>query len=199
MDFSRTNMTEMAGIIASHLAEHKIAVVLVGGLAVEIYSQNLYLTKDIDMVNTNYTPTKTLQLAMAKLGFSKQGRVFVNSTTEITVEFPSAPLSVGDELITQTTTIPTSHGDIPILTVEDVAKDRLAAFIHWQDTQSLVQATAVMLKHQLKPDYFRAFIKREGNTKHYTILQLLFATGKQGDVTMQALETSLADILLQQH
>lgn len=90
MDFSRTNMTELAGIIASHLAEHKIAVVLVGGLAVEIYSQNLYLTKDIDMVNTSYTPTKTLQLAMAKLGFSKQGRVFVNSTTEVTNHWPAA-------------------------------------------------------------------------------------------------------------
>ncbi|NHN37080.1 hypothetical protein G8764_07235 [Pseudomaricurvus alcaniphilus] len=54
MDFSNTPMVDLAGIIANHLADQGIDVVLVGGLAVEIYSLNLYFTKDIDMVNTNY-------------------------------------------------------------------------------------------------------------------------------------------------
>lgn len=53
MDFSNTSMADLAGIIANHLADQGIDVVLVGGLAVEIYSHNLYLTKDINMVNTN--------------------------------------------------------------------------------------------------------------------------------------------------
>lgn len=198
MDFSNTSMTDLAAIIVRHLAEHGIEVVLVGGLAVEIYSSNLYLTKDIDLVNTSYAPAKMLHRAMAELGYYKQGRVYVNNTTEVTVEFPSAPLSVGDELITQTTRVPTANGDIPILKVEDVVKDRLAAYIHWQDTQSLVQAVAVMLKHELTPNVFRAFIEREGSGQDYALLQSLFSAGRQGEVTMTALETYLADILLQQ-
>lgn len=197
MDFNGTSMIELAGIIASHLAKHDIEVVLVGGLAVEIYSHNLYLTKDIDMVNTNYTPAKTLHAAMATLGYYKQGRVYINDTTEVAVEFPSAPLSVGDELITQTTKVQTQTGEIPILTVADVVKDRLLAFIYWRDHQSLVQATAVMLKHDLAPESFQALFKAEVTSQSYALLQSLFTAGKQGELTMPALEACLAEILLQ--
>lgn len=52
-DFSNTTITELAALIAEHLYSHGIEVVLVGGLAVEIYTENLYLTKDIDMVNVS--------------------------------------------------------------------------------------------------------------------------------------------------
>ncbi|AMX03505.1 hypothetical protein A3224_13815 [Microbulbifer thermotolerans] len=79
-----------------------------------------------------------------------------------------------------------------------MVKDRLAAYIHWKDTQSLVQAVAVMLKHELTPNVFRAFIEREGSGQDYALLQSLFSAGRQGEVTMTALETYLADILLQQ-
>ena len=85
-------------------------MVLVGGLAVEIYSRNIYLTKDIDMVNISYQKPQVVRRAMAELGFNKQGRVYVNSTTAITVEFPSGPLSVGDELIQQTTLVQVAPG-----------------------------------------------------------------------------------------
>lgn len=75
---------------------------LVGRLAVEIYTENLYLTKDIDIVNVNYQKPAVLKKEMAVLGFHKRGRIFVNDTTDIYVEFPTAPLSVGDDLITET-------------------------------------------------------------------------------------------------
>lgn len=49
MDYSNTPIVEPAAILAEHLQQHGIEVVLVGGLAVEIYTENLYLTKDIDI------------------------------------------------------------------------------------------------------------------------------------------------------
>lgn len=61
MDFSHTPIIELAGIIAEHLQGLGIDVVLVGGLAVEIYTENIYLTKDIDMVNTNYASSRTTE------------------------------------------------------------------------------------------------------------------------------------------
>ena len=76
MDFSNTPIEQLAALVARHLQQHDVQVVLVGGLAVEIYTRNLYLTKDIDMVNVNYRRPKVLQDAMAALGFFKQGRVF---------------------------------------------------------------------------------------------------------------------------
>ncbi|MGC1509867.1 nucleotidyltransferase [Ketobacter sp.] len=198
-DFHTTPITELAGIIAEHLQKHGIEVVLVGGLAVEVYTENLYLTKDIDMVNTNYRPPKHVHAAMAELGFFKQGRVYVNTTTDITVEFPTAPLSVGDELIKSTTHLHVADRRIPILKVEDVVKDRLAAYIHWQDRQSLIQATAVIIKHQLQPDAFKQFCLREGSQQHYQMLEQLHqeASNKQIN-SMEELETVLTQILIKQ-
>ena len=131
-DFKATPIIDLAAIIANHLQLHGIDVVLVGGLAVEIYSENLYLTKDIDMVDTSYQEAAVFRRAMAAIGFIKQGRVYINETTAICVEFPTAPLSVGDELIKEITVVNTPAGAIPILFATDVIKDRLAAYFHWQ-------------------------------------------------------------------
>lgn len=80
-DYRDTPIIELAVTIANHLKQHDISVVLVGGLAVEMYSDNLYLTKDIDMVNTSYNSAGDLNRAMAAIGFTKQGRVYVNDHT----------------------------------------------------------------------------------------------------------------------
>lgn len=198
MDYSKTSIVDLAAIIAKHLQHHGVEVVLVGGLAVEIYTENLYLTKDIDMVNTNYKKPSYLHKVMGELGFHKHGRVYINETTDITVEFPAGPLSVGNNLITNTTIAQTKQGEIPILHVRDVVIDRLAAFIHWQDRQSLIQAVGVMLKHNLEPKGFKEFLTAEGNTTHQELLNTLYEQAKNKNITaMVQLESILSDIVLQ--
>lgn len=193
MDFSKTSIVELATIVADHLQQHDIEVVLVGGLAVEIYTENLYLTKDIDMVNTNYKSPQELRDAMSKLGFQKKGRVFVNDTTEISVEFPTGPLSVGDELVAKTTIAKVAKGQIPILDVSDVIKDRLAAYIHWQDKQSLVQALAILLKHPTNRAALKTFCDREGGESLYLTLENLRKKAKtQKLMTMEQLQQLVA-------
>ncbi len=188
MDFSNTPIEQLAARVAAHLQQQGIEVVL---------TRNLYLTKDIDMVNTNYQKPKVLHAAMAELGFRKQGRVYVNDTTEITVEFPPGPLSVGDEMIQQSTIVQLGDGYIPIMVVEDVVKDRLAAFIHWQDHQSLVQAVAVILNHDLRVEDFSAFCQREGSAGSYQLLQQLSSRAiHQGLTTMEQLQAELTLLLL---
>lgn len=197
MDFSATPIVDLASIIAQHLQQRGVDVVLVGGLAVEIYAENLYLTKDIDMVNTNYLKPKQMHKVMNELGFYKQGRVYVHDTTDITVEFPPGPLAVGRNLIKNTTVIQVANGAIPILHVVDVVKDRLAAFIHWQDKQSLVQAMAVILKHGLKPEEFRAFCEDEGDISNFNLLNTFFLQAQTLKLeNMMQLQAVLTKILL---
>ena len=197
-DFSNTPITELTALIAEHLQSHGIEVVLVGGLAVEIYTDNLYLTKDIDMVNTNYSAPKAIHRAMAELGFHKRGRVYENDTTDITVEFPPGPLSVGDQLIKETTQQTVANKSVPILTVRDVVKDRLAAYIHWQDRQSLIQAATILIKHQRDPVEFKAFCEHEGTSADYGLFQDLYRRArKQNILDMAQLEHLLAEILLE--
>ncbi|WP_422137541.1 hypothetical protein [Endozoicomonas sp. ALC020] len=169
-DFSSTPIVELAAIVANHLKQHGIRVVLVGGLAVEIYSENLYLTKDIDMVNTSYDASESLKTAMAELGFFKQGRVFVNESTQICVEFPSAPLAIGNQIIEETTVAHSKQGDIPILHASDVIKGRLLAYFHWQDRPSLVQALAIIINYEIIPDELKVFCDAEGEPDQYEVI-----------------------------
>ena len=166
-DISQFSMLQLAGHIAQHLKARNIDVVLVGGLAVACYTDNRYLTKDIDMVDISYQSPSALQSAMKALGFQKKGRVYVSDKTDIVVEFPSAPLSVGDEFITQHTEFKTEQGAIPILLALDVVKDRLAAYFHWQDKQSLVQALCIMLCHSISPNEVRAFCIKESSQETF--------------------------------
>ena len=175
-DFSNTPIVELAAIVANHLKQHGIRVVLVGGLAVEIYSENLYLTKDIDMVNTSYDASESLKTAMAELSFFKQGRVFINESTQVCVEFPSAPLAIGDQVIKETTDAHSEKGDIPILFATDIIKDRLLAYFHWQDRPSLVQALAIMMNHVITPDELKAFCEAEGEPSQYEVIAHLHET-----------------------
>lgn len=162
-------------------------------MAVEIYTENLYLTKDIDMVNTNYKSGRQLNSAMAQLSFSKKGRIYVNPTTDITVEFPAGPLSVGDETITSIAAASVASGQIPILHVSDVIKDRLAAYVHWKDRQSLVQALAILLKNPVKLASLKAFCDREGALTLYPTLKALYKNALEQRITrMDELELLVA-------
>lgn len=193
MDFRHTPIIELAGIIAEHLQGLGIDVVLVGGLAVEIYTENIYLTKDIDMVNTNYASSRQLNSAMAQLGFAKKGRIYVHPTTDISVEFPTGPLSVGDEFITEVAVMQVAAGSIPILQVSDVVKDRLAAYFHWRDRQSLVQALAILLKHPVALTSLKAFCDHEGTESLYPLIKALFNTARDQKLArMEELELMVA-------
>lgn len=184
----------MAAIVATHLREHDIDVVLVGGLAVELYSENIYLTKDIDMVDTSYAKPDKLHKALAEIGFQKKGRIFVNASTDITIEFPSPPISVGDELVTEITVIATPAGELPVLVARDVIKDRLAAYIHWRDKPSLVQALAVIIKYPEEIEAIAEFCKKEGSEESMLLIRSLLAMASERGLTdMEDLEKLLVE------
>jgi hypothetical protein len=197
-DFSKSSITELAAIVAAHLGDRDIQVVLVGGLAVELYSENVYLTNDIDMVDISYAKPVNLHKAMAEIGFEKRGRVFVSASTDITVEFPSPPVSVGDELVTETTTVTTTVGELPVLFARDVIKDRLAAYIHWRDKPSLVQALTVLLKYPEEIGAIAAFCKAEGSPELMDLIRsLLESASDRGLTNMDGLEALVIERTMQ--
>ncbi|MHA7881522.1 MAG: hypothetical protein ACX931_17160 [Saccharospirillum sp.] len=196
-DFSHTPIVDLTSIVANHLEARGIDVVLVGGLAVEIYTSNRYLTQDIDMVDISSSRATILSKALSELGFYKFGRVYRNDTTDISLEFPPGPLAVGSSLIDLSTVTRVNNGSIPILSVTDVVKDRLAAFVHWQDHQSLVQAVAMMLHHELAAESFEAFLENEGGAELYSTLKKLYQASLLGKTTsMEEIEAKLTSILL---
>jgi predicted nucleotidyltransferase len=67
----------MAAIISEHLQKNGIEAVLVGGACVSIYSDNNYLSYDIDLITTS--SIKTMIPILEQLGFKNAGgRLFKN-------------------------------------------------------------------------------------------------------------------------
>jgi len=195
-DYSDVSILELAAMISKHLQSCDIQAVLVGGLAVEVYTDNSYLTKDIDLVNVGYDRPRVLSKAMGEIGFRKSGRVYVNETTPITVEFPSAPLAIGDRLISDTSTVQIGEVSIPVLKVTDVVMDRLSAFVHWNDNQSLVQAVAICLKHSLAPSGFDEFFEYEASNDHKQLFTKFVELALlRGGGSIDILEDSLLELV----
>jgi predicted nucleotidyltransferase len=63
------SQAELAAYIQDSLQEEGIKVVLSGGSAVSFYSKNKYISKDLDLINTNFARRKDIKSVMEKIGF----------------------------------------------------------------------------------------------------------------------------------
>lgn len=116
-------------LIASLIAEALRTVgqdpVLVGGSAVEFYTQGGYATADIDMVAEG---GPQLQGVMLQLGFERYGKDFVDGKNKIYVEFPARSLGPTEK----DQAIEVNRRLLRIISLEDLIVDRLCAFKFWK-------------------------------------------------------------------
>ena len=158
---------ELAACLASHLQKRGISVVLSGGACVTIYSQNKYVSLDLDFVATGFVPRKQLVRAMSELGFQEKGRHFAHPDTHFLVDFPGGPLSTGKEPVSKVLQLQFASGILPILSPTDCVKDRLAGYYHWGDLQCLEQAVLVALANPIDLQEVKRWSKREGKLAEF--------------------------------
>ena len=89
-----------------------------------IYSQEKYVSMDLDFVNAAFTKRPQIVLAMTALGFTEKNRYFAHSGTAYLIEFPPGPLGIGEEPVRQIDEITTSAGVVRIISPTDCLKDR---------------------------------------------------------------------------
>lgn len=104
---------------------------------------------------------------MLELGFKEEGKYFIHDDTKYFIEFPSGPLGVGDEPINKVDTIDTKYGTLKLLTSTDCVKDRLAAYFHWDDEQSLTQAIWVASKNEIDLKSIESWSRNEQSMKKF--------------------------------
>lgn len=136
-------LTDLAALICDACRKNDIDVVLSGGACVSIYTKNAYESFDLDFVLLSHIGRKKVGHLLEKLGFRKDGRHFRHPDTPYIVEFLSPPLSVGEEPVREIREIRRGKTILRLLSPTDCVKDRLAAFYHWNDSPSLVQAVMV--------------------------------------------------------
>ncbi|MBC8335955.1 MAG: hypothetical protein ISR59_00050 [Anaerolineales bacterium] len=159
---NKMNEAELSAFVQAHLEKEGIDVVLSGGSVVTIYSNNKYVSKDLDLVNRYAINHKKIRSVMIKLGFQEQGRYFTHLDTELFIEFPAGPLAIGEEVISDIVEREVETGTLRIISPTDCVKDRLAAYYHWNDHQCLVQAEYVAQSQNVDLEEVEKWSEREG-------------------------------------
>jgi hypothetical protein len=143
MKIKGISLKDLAIYISDYLRKNGIDTVLSGGACVTIYTDNKYLSYDLDFVLQVYIDRKRIKTVMEKIEFQEEGRSFKHKDTRYYIEFLSPPISVGGEPVKVISSIEEGNRILRLLSPTDCVKDRLAAFFHWDDRQSLDQAILV--------------------------------------------------------
>jgi hypothetical protein len=153
-------------MVCEHLRQKGIDAVLTGGAVVSLYTEGEYSSFDLDFVS--HGEGKKLRTAMEELGFyTGKDRDFRHSETVFVVEFLNPPLAIGRKAITVWPIRATKYGSLYVLTPTQCVMDRLAAFYHWRDYQSLRQALMVAQRQSIDLNEVRDWSFQEGKLREY--------------------------------
>jgi hypothetical protein len=143
MKIKGISIKDLGIYISDYLRKNGIETVLSGGACVTIYTNNKYLSYDLDFVLPVYVSRKKIRGVLEKIEFYEEGRYFKHKDTQYFIDFLSPPLSIGEEPVKVISSIRKGRMVLKLLSPTDCVKDRLAAYYHWNDKPSLDQAILV--------------------------------------------------------
>lgn len=115
--------------------------IVVGGEAVELYTQGRYTTGDIDIKGQK----DVLDAVLRDWGFVKEGRVWSSSEYDLYIDWLGGSLDEGAEAEKRTNIIALAPGlEIRVISFEDLIVDRLCAAKYWDDSDSLIWAKVLI-------------------------------------------------------
>ena len=104
---------------------------------------------------------------MSGIGFMRDGDRYTNPGTPFFVEFPRGPLAIGDDVDIRPVELKIGRGRALALSPTDACRDRLAAFYHWSDRQSLRSAVEIARRHRVKMAAIKRWSDREGASERF--------------------------------
>ncbi|MFI5211693.1 MAG: hypothetical protein ACHQIH_02330 [Ignavibacteria bacterium] len=162
---------ELAAFVSTQLSMNGIDCTLTGGACISIYTNNKYESFDLDFIESGQFPQKKTEDILNGIGFYKENRYFKNKQTKYFIEFPSGPLSIGSEPVERYKEMEFETGKLKLLTPTDSVKDRLAAYYHWDDKQSLEQAILVCLDQKINMKEIEKFSADEGMIEKFNVIK----------------------------
>jgi hypothetical protein len=155
----KSTLEEVATLVCARLDADEISVVLSGGAAVSIYSENEYESYDLDFIPTGLA--RRVDRAMESLGFARQQHHWVHPLNPYWVEFPAGPVAIGEEVIHDFAERRSPAGVLSILHPTECVMDRLTWYFHNTDRQCLEQALQVARRHPINLERISRWASRE--------------------------------------
>jgi hypothetical protein len=137
MNLDGWSLAEVAAAVEAQLRAYGMSVAVVGGSAITIHVPQVYTSHDIDLAVTTGINHRRIGEALAGLGFKSYGRSYANETTPYTIDIVADTPYVDQRPIHDFDRVQTIRGDVTVLKLQDAIADRIAAFLYWQDSQSL--------------------------------------------------------------
>ncbi len=167
----QSTLQEVALAVGAALGRHGVKAVLTGGACASIHSAGEYTSLDLDFVLTNRTTQQTLDMALSEVGFNRSGDRYLHTDTRFWVEFLRGPLAVGGDYKIRPTTLRGKAGSARVLSATDSCRDRLAAFYHWSDRQSLEVAVHIARRKKVNLRKIRQWSEQEDHLEQFEEFQ----------------------------
>jgi hypothetical protein len=163
----RSSLRRVAAAVANALHDAGICAVLTGGACATIYSEGVYQSEDLDLILLSSPTQKALDRAMSVPGFIRRRDSYEHPDSRFFVEFPRGPLSIGSDLSIRPAELLIAGVRVALLSATDSCRDRLAAFYHWKDRQSLRAAVAIASRCPVDLKRIRAWSETEGASQEF--------------------------------
>jgi hypothetical protein len=163
----KSGIGAVAAEVASVLSKAGIEAVLSGGACASIHTAGRFQSADLDFILQGDVRRAGLDAAMASAEFRRQGDRYFHPLARFYIEFPRGPLAVGRDHEIRPVATRVGGFVIHLLSPTDSCRDRLAAFLHWRDRQSLRTAVTIALRNPIDLKKVRAWCTREGFPEGY--------------------------------
>jgi hypothetical protein len=158
----RSTLAAVAVVAGDVLRRAGIHAVLTGGACAHLYAGHACLSVDADFIVQGPVTREALDAAMTRIGFARRGDRYVHERARFYVEFPRGPLAIGNDYRIRPVTRSSRYGRTLALSATDSCRDRLAAFYHWRDRQSLAVAVRIAARNRVSFSTIRAWSADEG-------------------------------------
>ncbi len=163
----RSSLAEVAIAVGDALRRAGISAVLTGGACASVHSHGAHSSLDVDLVLTEACAVADLEHALGGLGFERDRDGYVHARLPFVVEFLRGPLGIGEDFRIRPVWVRRGVARVLSLSATDACRDRLAAFYHWADRQSLKVAVEIALRNRLTYSRVREWSRAEGHLERY--------------------------------
>jgi hypothetical protein len=135
------------GLLTQEAEKRKVQPIVVGGSAVDFYTEGIYPSYDIDLVSNRKIIGEILENVF---NFKPSGRHWINEQIGLSVEIPDSHLA-GDK--DKVTVIRIENLYVYVIGIEDLIIDRINACVHWKSQTDCDQARFMIKYYRNRLDF----------------------------------------------